>query len=50
MFSYFKEAEHLASVTCEECGEQGRLGTPKGRFWMQTLCEKCKDSKKTGSL
>lgn len=32
-----QQAEDLAYKTCETCGEPGRM---RGRYWLQTLCDK----------
>lgn len=32
------QAEGKSLLTCEECGETGRLRT-EGRFWINTLCD-----------
>lgn len=34
------EAEQAASITCEECGEEGSLHSRGG--WLRTVCKKCK--------
>jgi hypothetical protein len=31
-------AEYLSSVTCEQCGEPGKL---RGKGWLKTECDKC---------
>lgn len=33
------EAEKLSSITCEYCGEPGKLRNNRG--WYKTLCNKC---------
>jgi hypothetical protein len=32
-------AEHLSSITCEECGKLGRIHTTG--CWLKTLCDEC---------
>lgn len=34
------QAEGKSLLTCEECGDPGRLRT-EGRSWIKTLCEEC---------
>lgn len=38
------EAEKLSSITCEKCGEVGKLENNNG--WYVTICEKCKNKEK----
>lgn len=33
-----RKAEKRSFITCENCGEPGKL---KGRHWVKTLCEEC---------
>jgi hypothetical protein len=39
MGNIISEATKKSSTTCEECGKDGRLG---GKFWLRTLCKKCR--------
>lgn len=33
------EAENKSELTCEICGEEGKI---TGEYWVKTLCDKCK--------
>ncbi len=37
--------EKMTAVTCEGCGEPGRLCRPNGS-WVLTLCERCEEHRK----
>jgi len=44
MDKIIEEAAKVCSKTCEVCGEPGEMD--RDRYWIQVLCEKCKEGKK----
>jgi hypothetical protein len=40
-------AEHMSSVTCEDCGVPGKV---RDGGWIRTLCDDCEEGKKTRKL
>ena len=39
IYNLINVVEHLSLVTCEECGQPGKI---TGGVWIKTLCESCK--------
>jgi hypothetical protein len=44
MEKLIEKAEHLSSITCENCGDRGKLS--KKGYWLSTLCNKCRKERK----
>jgi hypothetical protein len=45
VYAIVREAEAASAVTCEMCGEPGKL---RGGGWIRTLCNACEASKVAG--